>query len=475
MVGVDEEIVAPLDLVAIAAVEDDAVGDGERVGPIDIVAIVVAVRERDGRLPQTVEEQGAGRDAGEVLLRRLERVRVLRAWIEIGLGLDVARGQRDLAIRQRSVVEPQRTGQVLVRIILGRGAAAQARGRYRFARRRMGCGGRRERQPTGLAPEPGASTDRLVRSALEPPRDIRSAPTGRRHHIDNAGDRVGTIERALRTPQHLDPVEASAQQVGIVEGAVRRAGIAHFDPVDQHQGVVGVGATREHGCHPPRTAELRRPQSGNAAQCLWHQAMTPRLHTLGGDHGNRAPDLADRGRQPGCCYHHLGGERRFGGLGGLGGLGDGGPGERANNGRDDEHPAGAGTVSKHGRLPPLVGNERPAVAHLANRCAIVRHGRTRVESTAEYSVFITPNSRNSRPRSRRHHYGSPHRKHTPSAGWVIALRRQVSWLAVQRSAPCLPSFPVAFAGAELTAYSCGGSPGIGPVVGGTPSLPCRRP
>ena len=85
VIGVGEEIVAPLDLGAITAVEDDAVGWRQRIQAVDVVAIVVRVGDRDPWLPYSVEQHGPGLGPGEVLLGGLEGVRIFSTRVQLGL------------------------------------------------------------------------------------------------------------------------------------------------------------------------------------------------------------------------------------------------------------------------------------------------------------------------------------------------------------------------------------------------------
>ena len=57
------------------------------------------------------------------------------------------------------------------------------------------------------------------------------------------------------------------QKLAEIEAALRAAGIADIDAVDQHLGLIGIGAAQEHGSHPARPPgpEIGSPPSAT----LW--------------------------------------------------------------------------------------------------------------------------------------------------------------------------------------------------------------
>ena len=62
------------------------------------------------------------------------------------------------------------------------------------------------------------------------------------HDIDDAADGVAAVKRALRAAQDLDPLDIGRHQVREVEFRPA-ARVVDLHAVDQHQGLVGFGAT----------------------------------------------------------------------------------------------------------------------------------------------------------------------------------------------------------------------------------------
>ena len=77
------------------------------------------------------------------------------------------------------------------------------------------------------------------------------------NHSDHAADRVGAVERALRSAQHLDALDILQRHLRQIEAAAERIGA---NPVDQDQRVVGFAAAREerrHRAGPPFCCSVR--------------------------------------------------------------------------------------------------------------------------------------------------------------------------------------------------------------------------
>jgi hypothetical protein len=111
-------------------------------------------------------------------------------------------------------------------------------------------------------------------------------------HRDNATNRVRAVKAALRATQHFELLDICGKQMSEVEGSVRRAGIADIDAVDQHFGVIGVGAAHEDRGLPARPSGLDHVQPRNGVQRVGHAAVLLCLDVLIRDHGDRTGNLA---------------------------------------------------------------------------------------------------------------------------------------------------------------------------------------
>ena len=67
------------------------------------------------------------------------------------------------------------------------------------------------------------------------------------NNVDDAANRLRSVERALRPTQHLDALDSFRQQITEIELTAGN-GIAHLDAVDQHQGMIGLGPAQTHLC-----------------------------------------------------------------------------------------------------------------------------------------------------------------------------------------------------------------------------------
>ena len=118
--------------------------------------------------------------------------------------------------------------------------------------------------------------------------EARRLGPGRGDVGDDAPDRLGAIEAALLAAQHLDPGHVVGDQGGEVELALE--GIARFDAVDHHQGVVALAAADAHFGELAQRAAAVDGDSGHVAQQVGHDAGSAVVHLLGTDLGDRGAE-----------------------------------------------------------------------------------------------------------------------------------------------------------------------------------------
>src|SRR5258707_8557510 len=62
---------------------------------------------------------------------------------------------------------------------------------------------------------------------------------------DHAAERIGAIQAALWSAQHLDALDVAGEHLSEIKRAIEEAGIAHIHAVDNELSVIGVGAAQE--------------------------------------------------------------------------------------------------------------------------------------------------------------------------------------------------------------------------------------
>ena len=140
-----------------------------------------------------------------------------------------------------------------------------------------------------------ADAGRLVEGAERAAFDARGRlgrpGAGLGDDVDDAADRVRAIEPALRAAQDLDAVDVGGEELREIERAVGRARIADIDAVDEHLGMIGVGAAHEDRGHAARTAGLHDIQAGHVLQHLGQGALLLSLDLVAGDDRDAAAEL----------------------------------------------------------------------------------------------------------------------------------------------------------------------------------------
>ena len=63
---------------------------------------------------------------------------------------------------------------------------------------------------------------------------------------DHPADRLAAPRQAVRAAQHLDAVDRAEHQIGEVEAAARRGGVADAHPVDDDERLLALGAADAH-------------------------------------------------------------------------------------------------------------------------------------------------------------------------------------------------------------------------------------
>ena len=153
-----------------------------------------------------------------------------------------------------------------------------------------------------------AQSERLVegveRARLDRGRGARRAFSFLGDDGDHAADRVGTVEPALRTAQDFHLLDVGCKKMRVVERAIRVADIADVDSVEEHFGVVGVGAAHEDRGLGAWSAGLYDVQAGDRVQDVRNGAVLLGLDILLGDDGERACQLTGRRHDSRRADHH---------------------------------------------------------------------------------------------------------------------------------------------------------------------------
>ena len=150
----------------------------------------------------------------------------------------------------------------------------------------------------GVAPRPraagdaGAPPERLVVAGLEIHEPRRGSLPALGDDVDHAPDRVGAVERRLRAPQDLDPLDIVEREVGEVEVAGRGALDPHAVDQDLHLG--RVGAANADGGELPRAARRLHLHAGDGPQRLLDRPVLLGAHLFLGLHRHRRAGLFGR-------------------------------------------------------------------------------------------------------------------------------------------------------------------------------------
>src|SRR5690606_16394817 len=111
-----------------------------------------------------------------------------------------------------------------------------------------------------------AGADGAVAAALDGRLEAGRAPGLLRDDVDHAADRVGAVERALRPPENLDPLDVGDREdreIELVAGARR---IVDADAVDEDEGVLRLGAAEAHQRLSAGPAVFGHRDAGNRSE-----------------------------------------------------------------------------------------------------------------------------------------------------------------------------------------------------------------
>ncbi len=149
-------------------------------------------------------------------------------------------------------------------------------------------GARRRIGPRPLRTRYGAVRGHgAVAAAFDGGIDTRRPAALARDDVDDATDRIRSIERALRPAQHLDALDRRRRKHREVEIAAGVCGIVGANAVDQHQRLPGIAAAQADRRRRARPARLADVEARNGAQRIDQRGGIGR-----GD--RRAIDDADR-------------------------------------------------------------------------------------------------------------------------------------------------------------------------------------
>jgi hypothetical protein len=98
--------------------------------------------------------------------------------------------------------------------------------------------------------------------------------------VDDAADRVRPVERALRSAQHLDPLDRGRQEVGEVEVAGSGRRVVHPDPVDEDERLTRAGPAQAHARRRAGPARLRDVEARYAPQRIDERGRAEGLDLL---------------------------------------------------------------------------------------------------------------------------------------------------------------------------------------------------
>ena len=94
-----------------------------------------------------------------------------------------------------------------------------------------------------------------------------------RHELHHAADRVRAVDRALRSPDDLDPIQIEQRQVG---GVVAAAHVVQADAVDHDQREIALAAAGEDRRHGAAAAAAGHGESGHRSQGILRAFELPR-------------------------------------------------------------------------------------------------------------------------------------------------------------------------------------------------------
>ena len=169
---------------------------------------------------------------------------------------------------------------------------------------RGGC-----RKPVGFVPRTGqaeenaiiaracrrAGKQRIARAVFDAATEPAIGPRG---NVNDAADRFGTPDRAVRTAQHIDLARSAEQQIAEVEPARGAGLVGHAHAVDQDQHLVRTGPAQIDAGHPADPAAARQRQARDTVQCPRRVGPLQLLDLVAFDDGDRLAGVAQIGAEP---------------------------------------------------------------------------------------------------------------------------------------------------------------------------------
>ena len=183
-------------------------------------------------------------------------------------------------------------------------------------RHAVGGVGRQRAAPRQLAVTPahgGLGVTGAVAAALDLRVGLQRPGRVGGDDVDHPADGLAAVEDGLRAAQHLDAGHVAHQQVGEVVAATGGGGVVQLDAVDQHHGLVGLGAADAQRGGLPRPAVAGVADARRADQQVGDDQLLVGADLRQRQHGDRLPDLVEGLRGAVGDHHHA--LHRVGGAG----------------------------------------------------------------------------------------------------------------------------------------------------------------
>ncbi len=283
-----------------------------------VVAIVGIVAGGDGvgeaeahRLVQPPIPQHQMRRGAAVILKRGDARAVDGR--EAGEGHQAEAVVGDLA-QAGAIVTDQAQVEIVSDVIaqLGRGldlvievvVALFARQQKRRRRHRRGAGmhmiHRHHVVETAIrAPQRGALVEGIEAAAFRLGGELQRPLACLGDDVDHAADGIGAVQARLRPTQHFDAGDVAGQILADIRGIRGRGRIGDVDAVDDHLGVIGIGAAHEQRGLATQAAALFHEQAGHGFQGVGQTAFLAGIDIGGGHHRDAGTDLVRRRGQAG--------------------------------------------------------------------------------------------------------------------------------------------------------------------------------
>src|ERR1700730_9001924 len=156
-------------------------------------------------------------------------------------------------------------------------------------------------EPLQRPADPGALIACTERTALQAPSKLCRPRPFLCNDVDDAADRIGAVEPALRPAHNFDPFDVPGQDMLEIEGA--GGWVGRVDAVDENFGLVRICTAYEDRGEPSWAAVLEDIQSWNIPQGIGQRPLLLTLDILFGDYGDAAAHLVLRCRQTGRRHH----------------------------------------------------------------------------------------------------------------------------------------------------------------------------